>query len=95
MSNSQQLSNYITDLEYGRKNINMVKKYITQIAGKEEDSSLRMTQNLYDFMGWTITMIIVLWLLYLSYVNKNYSTTITLYILFILLIVYILQDYII
>jgi hypothetical protein len=95
MSSNPQLSNYIDNIDDGRININKIKKNITQVNGKEEDSHLRMTQNYYDFMGWIFTMLIILWLIYLSYVNKSYSTTVTLYILFILLIIYILQDYII
>ena len=91
-SNAKEIANYINEIGNGQKNIRKIKKNLGQLSGKEEESNLRMTQNLYDYWSWTILMIIIIWLLYNCYTNKEHSTMITLYILAILTLIYIFHS---
>ena len=89
-----EMANHINQIHDGRQTIRKIKKNLVQVSGKEEDSKLRMSENFYDYWIWTILMIVIVWLLYICYVNKEHSTMITLYILAILTLIYIFHGYI-
>ena len=88
-SNANEMTNYINQIHDGQQSIRRNKKNLVQLSGEEEDSKLRMTENFYDYWIWTILMLIIVWLLYICYTNKEHNTMITLYILAILTLIYI------
>jgi len=86
--------NHINQIHDGRQSIRKINTELVQVSGKEEDSKLIMSEKFYDYWIWTILMIVVVWLLYICYANKEYSTMITLYILVSLTFIYIFNGYI-
>ena len=78
--NASNIANHINQIHDGRQSIRKIKMDLVEVLGKEEDSRLIMSKNFYDYWIWSILTILVIWLLYICYDNKEYSTMITLYI---------------
>jgi len=89
--NASKIANHINQIHVGRQSIRKINTDLVQVSGKEEDSKLIMSENFYDYWIWSILMIVVVWLLYICYANKEYSTMITLNILASLTFIYILM----
>ena len=89
--NASKIANHINQIHVGRQSIRKINTDLVQVSGKEEDSKLIMSENFYDYWIWSILIIVVVWLLYICYANKEYSTMITLNILASLTFIYILM----
>lgn len=92
--NASKIANHINQIHDGRQSIRKINTELVQVSGKEEDSKLIMSENFYDYWIWSILMIVIVWLLYICYANKEYSTMLTLYILASLTFIYIFNGYI-
>ena len=93
-NNADEMAKYINQIHDRRQSIRKIKNNLIQLSGQEEDSKLIMVENLYDYWSWAILMLLIVWLLYICYTNKEHSTMITLYILAVLTLIYIFRGYI-
>ena len=93
-NNADEMAKYVNQIHDRRQSIRKIKNDLVQVTGQEEESELRMVENFYDYWSWTILLLIIVWLLYICYTNKEHSTMITLYIRVGLTLIYIFHGYI-
>lgn len=67
----QKLQNHILKIDDDKNNLLYNKRMLMQMSGEEEDASLRMTSNYYEYLMWILLMILIVSLTVKSSLGKE------------------------
>lgn len=92
MYRRQQLLKYIDTIGTSKEETSYNTKMLMQVAGEQNDSSLRMNANYYQYILWIFLMIVIILLIIGAYNSDNTSVTGIAYVIIAIFILFLLAN---